>query len=62
VTAFELVGVDQREHRLARCAHHDDHEPAPGVREVVAVLIMDDIAARFPECLTCLYDPFRLTL
>jgi hypothetical protein len=38
--AFELIGVDQRKHRLARHAQHHDHEPAPGVREVVGILII----------------------
>src|SRR5262245_50126703 len=61
-TAFELVSVDQRQHRLAWHHHHNDHESAPGVREVVAILIMDDVAARLPECLTCLDDPLGLAL
>src|SRR6516225_1347315 len=61
-TACEFVGVDQRKHRLARHAHHYDHEPAPGVREIVGILIMDDIAARLPECLTRPNDPLRFTL
>ena len=55
-TAFELVSVYGGHHRLARDAHHDDHEPAPRVGEVVAILIVDDIAARLPECLARLDD------
>jgi hypothetical protein len=59
---FELVWVHEREHGLAGHAEHHDDELGHGVEGVVRVLIMDTIAARFPERPSRRYHTFRLAL
>src|SRR5215469_2616345 len=58
----ELVLVNEREHGLARIAEHGDGEMHRAVVAVVAVLIVDDVAARLPERLTSPDDTRWLTL
>ena len=60
--SLELLGGDRGEHRLARDSHHNDDEPAPCVYQVVACLVVNNVAARFPERLTWADHPLGLTL
>lgn len=56
----EFFGVDEGEHGLVRGAEHGDQEAGSGVCAVVAVLVVDDVAAGFPEGLAGLDDAFGL--
>src|SRR5258706_8655938 len=62
LTPDELVLVHEGEHGLARFAEHGDGEAHRDVVTVVAVLVVDDVAARLPERLAGPDDTRRLTL
>ncbi|GAB3846086.1 hypothetical protein GCM10027610_063570 [Dactylosporangium cerinum] len=53
----QLVLLHEGEHRLVRVAEHGDHEPHRDVGAGIAVLVVDDVAARLPERLTGVQDP-----
>jgi len=59
---LKLVVFDDDEHRLAGGAHHRDEVAERDVGTVVAVLIVDDISAGFPERVAGLDGPRRLPL
>src|SRR6266536_1631456 len=62
LTPGEFVLVHEGEHGLARFAEHGDGEAHRDVVAVVAVLVVDDVAARLPERLAGPDDARRLTL
>src|SRR5215472_6547908 len=62
LTPDKLTIVHEREHGLAWFAEHGDGEAHRDVVAVVAVLVVDDVAARLPERLARPDDTRRLTL
>src|SRR3712207_2547497 len=56
----QLLVVHQDEHRLARHTHHRDDESDPGIRAIVAILVVDHIAAGLPERFPGPDDSLRL--
>src|SRR4051794_11495387 len=58
----QLAVADQGEQGLAWRAQLGDDEADPGVRAVVAILVVDDVAAGLPERLAGSHDSLRLTL
>ena len=56
----QFLFVDENEHRLTRNAEHRDSEAAPRVVTVVAVRVVDDVAAGFPERLSGADDSWWL--
>src|SRR5215469_11734900 len=62
LTPDKLTIVHEREHGLAWFAEHGDGEAHRDVVAVVAVLIVDEVAARLPERLASPEDTRWLTL
>src|SRR6185312_9556203 len=59
---LQLFGADRHDHRPAGHAEHGDEETGLGVREVVRVLIVDDVVSGLVEGLAGLDHPLRLAL
>jgi hypothetical protein len=62
VALLEFFRADRDEHGLTAHAEHGHDEHGLRVGEVVPVLVVDQVAAGFPEGLTGLDNPWGLTL